>query len=198
MRLEEIDLTREEYKNYTIYEFDGTALIKFDDTEIIMDLKDFNKLIEERMDKIGVIDEEIIHGNIIDLTENSHSKYKIWDKYDSMYLYFGEWILEIDKRDFDRLKEDIIKKEGLAKVEFNVANDAKKPTKRETLLKELIKTMDKENSVRTKYNEENVKLSAQMNQNDVKEKLLPLAQKLNDIMTYKEKLEAQLKYGEFQ
>lgn len=107
----EINLAEEEYIKYSIDEIKEEVIIHFKESDVIMGLMDFNKLIEERMDKIGVIDEEIIHGNIIDLTENSYSKYKIWDKYDSMYLYFGEGIIEIDKRDFNRLKEDIIEQE---------------------------------------------------------------------------------------
>lgn len=108
MKVPEINLAEEEYIKYSIDEIKEEAIIHFKESDVIMDLMDFNKLIEERMDKIGVIDEEMIHGNIINLSENSYYKYKLWDKYDSMYLYFGEWIIEIDKRDFNRLKKDII------------------------------------------------------------------------------------------
>lgn len=135
----------------------------------------------------------------IDLTGEEYYSYYVHEDDDAVDISFQDTEITISSEAFDRLKEEIIgNEEGLARVEFNVATDYDKTPKRETLLKELIKTMDKENSVRKKYNEENVKLSAQMNQNDVKEKLLPLAHKLNDITTYKEKLKAQLKYGEFQ
>lgn len=135
----------------------------------------------------------------IDLTEEEYYSYYVHEDDDAVDISFQDTEITISSEAFDRLKEEIIgNEEGLARVEFNVATDYDKTPKRETLIKELIKTMDKENSVRKKYNEENVKLSAQMNQNDVKEKLLPLAHELNDIMTYKKKLEAQLKYGELQ
>lgn len=149
MRLEEIDLTGEEYKNYSYYGFDDIFLIKFSDTEIT-----------------------------------------------------------IDSREFDKLKEDIIKKEELAKVEFNFANDAKEPSKRETLLKELIKVIDSLKDLDKEseeiYEKEFGELVAEKpypSQEDIfelKQKTLPLVRKMDELKYYKEKLEAQLKYGELQ
>lgn len=145
MRLDEIDLTGEEYKNYSYYGFDDTALIEFDSTEIIM-----------------------------------------------------------NSRDFDKLKEDIIKQNGLAKVEFNVANDAEEPPKRETLLKELRKTIDKIVDLTTRYDSTYFALMEErvsprfIDVLEVKDELRPMLEKRNKLMRYKEELEAQLKYGEFQ
>lgn len=128
----------------------------------------------------------------IDLTDEVFENYTSCEGI--VTLYFGNIGIQMDFLQFKRLKDIILLNEQLSEECRQYEFKEQKPSK-ETLLKELIKTMDKENSVRKKYNEENVKLSAQMNQNDVKEKLLPLAHELNDIMSYKEKLEAQLKYG---
>lgn len=131
----------------------------------------------------------------IDLTDEFFENYTSCEGI--VTLYFGNIGIQMDFLQFKRLKDIILLNEQLSEECRQYEFKEQKPSK-ETLLKELIKTMDKENSVRKKYNEENVKLSAQMNQNDVKEKLLPLAHKLNDITTYKEKLKAQLKYEELQ
>lgn len=144
MRLGEIDLTGEEYKNYSYYGFDDIFLIKFSDTEIT-----------------------------------------------------------IDSREFDKLKEDIIKTERLVKV-FNVASDDKEPPKREILLKELTKTIDRITDLTNRYDSKYYELMKNMKYHtfkedlEVKNKLLPIWRERNKLMNYKEKLEAQLKYGGLQ
>lgn len=193
MNLDYVDMTSESYTGYFIDEGMDEVIIHFKETDVIMSLIDFNKLIEKRMENIGVIDEEIIHGNIIDLTENSYLKYELWDKYDSMYLLFGEWKIEIDKRDLFRLVKDVEKKQQ----ENTACKIESKPT-RETLLNELMKTIDKEYCLIKKYNKKFAKLSAITNNEEIKRSLLPLSDEINDVKEYKEKLEAQLRYGELQ
>lgn len=137
----------------------------------------------------------------IDLTKEKYIDSIIW-KYDIVSIKFTDTEIIMDYKDFDKLKEDIIKQNGLG--EFNVANDAKELSKKETLLKELTKTTDRITDLTNRYDSKYYELMKNMKYHtfkedlEVKNKLLPIWRERNNLMNYREKLEAQLKYGELQ
>lgn len=202
MKVPEINLAEEKYIKYSIDETKEEVIIHFKESDVIMSLMDFNKLIEKRMENIGVIDEEIVHGNIIDLTENSYSKYEAWDKYDSIYLHFGEWKIEIDKRDLFRLVKDVEEKTvDPTDPPFIWADEL---SKREALLKELLKTIDEITDLTNRYDSTYFALLSDRecpsfkDDLEVKTKLLHMWKERNNKMAYREKLKAKLEYGELQ
>lgn len=140
----------------------------------------------------------------IDLTREKYIDYIIWE-HDIVSIKFNDTEIIMNSREFDKLKEDIIKQNGLAKVEFNVANDVGESTKSEVVLKEeLRKTIDRIVDLQTKYDSTYFELMEEIvsptfiDRLKIKDKLYPMLERKSKLMGYKEKLEAQLKYGELQ
>ena len=129
----------------------------------------------------------------IDLTGEEYIDYIIWE-YDIVSIKFNNTEIIMNYKDFDKLKKDIIKH----------ANDAKEPPKSETVLKEeLRKTIDRIVDLQTKYDSiyfalmEEIVSPTFIDRLKIKDKLYPMLERKSKLMGYKEKLEAQLKYGEF-
>ena len=145
----------------------------------------------------------------IDLTEEEYYSYYIHEDDDNVDITFQDTEIMISSEAFNRLKEEIIgNEEGLARVEPNVATDEDKTPKRETLLKELIETIDKIEALDKEseelYEKEFAVLIAekpypsQREVFEIKQKGQHIIRKMEKLKYYKEKLEAQLKYGELQ
>lgn len=139
----------------------------------------------------------------IDLTREKYFDYTIWG-YGIVSIGFDDTEIIMNSREFDKLKEDIIKQSRLGEIEFNVTKDTEELPKKETLLKELRKTTDKIVDLKTRYDslffalmEERVSPRF-IDRLEIQDKLRPMMEKINKLGSYREKLEAQLKYGEFQ
>ena len=138
----------------------------------------------------------------VDMTSESYTGYFIDEGMDEVTLHFKETDVIISSEDFNRLKEEIIgNEEGLSRVEVKVVD---KTPKRETLLKELMKTTDKITDLTNRYDSTYYALMSDRecpsfkDDLEVKNKLRPMWKERNNLMNYREKLEAQLKYGELQ
>lgn len=138
----------------------------------------------------------------IDLTEEEYYSYYIHEDDDNVDISFQDTEIMISSEAFNILKEEIIgNEEGLSRVEFKVAD---KTPKRETLLKELIKTIDEITVLTNRYDStyftlmEDKEYPSFKDDLEVRNKLRSMWKERNYLMNYKEKLEAQLKYGELQ
>ena len=138
----------------------------------------------------------------IDLTEEKYYSYYIHEDDDNVDITFQDTEIIISSEAFNRLKEEIIGNEkGLSRVEFKVAD---KTPKKETLLKELIKTIDEITVLTNRYDStyftlmEDKEYPSFKDDLEVRNKLRSMWKERNYLMNYKEKLEAQLKYGELQ
>lgn len=142
----------------------------------------------------------------IDLTEEEYYSYYIHEDDDNVDINFQDTEITISSEAFDKLKEDILEQERLIKREDSatIEMDGKFSSKRETLLKELIKTTDEINDLTNRYDStyftlmEDRACPSFKDDLEVRNKLRPMWEKRNNLMNYREKLEAQLKYGEFQ
>ena len=138
----------------------------------------------------------------INLTDEEYYSYYIHEDDDVVDISFQDTEIMISSEDFNRLKEEIIgNEEGLSRVEVKVVD---KTPKRETLLKELMKTTDKITDLTNRYDSTYYALMSDRecpsfkDDLEVKNKLRPMWKERNNLMNYREKLEAQLKYGELQ
>lgn len=144
----------------------------------------------------------------IDLTEEEYYSYYIHEDDDVVDISFQDTEIMISSEAFDRLKEDILEQERLIKREDSatIEMDGKFSSKREILLKELIKTIDKihdlDEKVDEKYAKEYTKLlekSAYPSQKEMFELQQTgnhLIKEREKLKVYKERLEAQLEYGD--
>ena len=137
----------------------------------------------------------------IDLTEEEYYSYYIHEDDDNVDISFQDTEIMISSEAFNRLKEEIIgNEEGLSRVEFKVAD---KTPKRETLLK-LMKTIDEVENLVSRYEEKYLELMTQQDilssdtEIAVRKEIYPLYKEKQEKVAYMKKLEAQLKYGEFQ
>ena len=137
----------------------------------------------------------------IDLTEEEYYSYYIHEDDDNVDITFQDTEIMISSEAFNRLKEEIIgNEEGLARVEFKVAD---KTPKRETLLK-LMKTIDEVENLVSRYDEKYLELMTQQDilspdtEIAVRKEIYPLYKEKQEKVAYMKKLEAQLKYGELQ
>ena len=137
----------------------------------------------------------------IDLTEEEYYSYYIHEDDDVVDISFQDTEIMISSEAFNRLKEEIIgNEEGLSRVEFKVAD---KTPKRETLVK-LMKTIDEVGNLVSRYEEKYLELMTQQDilssdtEIAVRKEIYPLYKEKQEKVAYMKKLEAQLKYGEFQ
>lgn len=137
---------------------------------------------------------------IVDITPQVYEKVDIGSE--EVILSFDSTEILMDLPDWNKLKRDIIEQEGLARVEFNVAIDENKTPKREILLKELIKTIDKIDDLTREYDEKYMESRGDAGfltpseEVKLKKELYPLHKEKNRQIAYKQKLEAQLEYGD--
>ena len=137
----------------------------------------------------------------IDLTEEEYYSYYIHEDDDNVDISFQDTEIMISSEAFNRLKEEIIgNEEGLSRVEVKVVD---KTPKRETLLK-LMKTIDEVENLVSRYEEKYLELMTQQDilssdtEIAVRKEIYPLYEEKQEKVAYMKKLEAQLKYGEFQ
>ena len=138
----------------------------------------------------------------INLTDEIYQKeYEVYPE--TVVLRFNKTVVEITHEQFEKLKEDIIEQELEGEITA-IKPSSTKPPERETLLKELTKTIDKITDLTNRYDSNYHKLMRSKKYHtfkedlEVKNRLLPISRARNYLMNYKEKLEAQLKYGELQ
>ena len=146
----------------------------------------------------------------INLTFNEYVGLWVSKEKDTATIIFNDTDITFRSEAFDKLKEDILRQERLIKREDSatIEMDGKFSSKREILLKELIKTIDKihdlDEKVDEKYEKEYTKLlekSAYPSQKEMFELQQTgnhLIKEREKLKVYKEKLETQLKYGELQ
>lgn len=140
----------------------------------------------------------------IDLTGEEYYSYYIHEDDDNVDINFQDTEITISSEAFDKLKEDILEQERLIKREDSatIEMDGKFSSKREILLKELTKTIDEINDLTNRYDStyfalmEDRECPSFKDELEVKNKLRPMWEKRNKLIDYKEKVKAQLKYGE--
>ena len=137
----------------------------------------------------------------VDLT---NEYFKIYTKKeDTTILYFSNTAIKLDNKSFEELKDQIMLSEELSESLKMFQRACDKPSKG-TILKELTKTIDRITDLTNRYDSTYYTLMETKKYHDfksdleVKKEILPIWQERNDLMNYKEKLEAQLKYGELQ
>ena len=137
----------------------------------------------------------------IDLTDEVFENYTSCEGI--VTLYFGNIGIQMDFLQFKRLKDIILLNEQLSEECRQYEFKEQKPSK-ETLLKELRKTIDKIVDLTTRYDSTYFALMEErvsprfIDVLEVKDQLRPMWEERNKLMGYKEKLEAQLKYGGLQ
>ena len=140
----------------------------------------------------------------IDLTEEEYYSYYIHEDDDNVDITFQDTEIMISSEAFNRLKEDILEQERLIKREDSttIEMDGKFSSKREILLKELIKTIDKIDDLTREYDEKYMEsigdagFLTPSEEVKLKKELYPLHKEKNRQIAYKQKLEAQLEYGD--
>ena len=141
---------------------------------------------------------------IINLTLNEYVGLWVSKEQDTATIIFKDTDITFSSEAFDRLKEDILEQERLIKREDSatIEMDGKFSSKREILLKELIKTIDKIDDLTREYDEKYMESRGDAGfltpseEVKLKKKLYPLHKEKNRQIAYKQKLEAQLKYGD--
>ena len=145
---------------------------------------------------------------IINLTLNEYVGLWVNKEQDTATIIFKDTDITFSSEVFNKLKEDILEQERLIKREDSatIEMDGKFSSKREILLKELIKTIDKihdlDEKVDEKYAKEYTKLlekSAYPSQKEMFELQQTgnhLIKEREKLKVYKERLEAQLEYGD--
>lgn len=137
----------------------------------------------------------------IDLTDEFFENYTSCEGI--VTLYFGNIGIQMDFLQFKRLKDIILLNEQLSEECRQYEFKEQKPSK-ETLLKELMKTTDEITDLINRYDSTYFALMLDKeypsfeDDLEVKNKLRPMREKKNNLINYREKLEAQLKYGELQ
>lgn len=135
----------------------------------------------------------------IDLTDEVFENYTSCEGI--VTLYFGNIGIQMDFLQFKRLKDIILLNEQLSEECRQYEFKEQKPSK-ETLLKELRKTIDKIVDLTTRYDSTYFALMEErvsprfIDVLEVKDELRPMLEKRNKLMRYKEELEAQLEYGD--
>ena len=144
----------------------------------------------------------------INLTDEEYYSYYIHEDDDVVDISFQDTEIMISSEAFDRLKEDILEQERLIKREDSatIEMDGKFSSKREILLKELIKTIDKIHDLDEKVDEKYAKGYTKLLEKSAhpsQKEMFELQQTGNHLIkereklkVYKEKLEAQLEYGD--
>ena len=128
-------------------------------------------------------------------------------KEDTTILQFNNTAIKLDNKSFEELKDQIMLSEELSGSLKMFQRACDKPSKG-TILKELMKTIDKIEALDKESEELYEKefgalvvekpYPSQREIFELKLKGQPLIRKMESLKYYKEKLEAQLKYGELQ
>lgn len=143
-------------------------------------------------------------GVIINLTLNEYIGLWVSKEQDTATIIFKDTDITFSSEAFNRLKEDILEQERLIKREDSatIEMDGKFSSKREILLKELIKTIDKIDDLTREYDEKYMESRGDAGfltpseEVKLKKELYPLHKEKNRQIAYKQKLEAQLEYGD--
>lgn len=137
----------------------------------------------------------------VDLT---NEYFKIYTRNeDTTMLQFNNTAIKLDNKSFEELKDQIMLSEELSGSLKMFQRECDKPSK-ETLLKELMKTIDKVENLVSRYDEKYLELMAQQDilspdtEIAVRKEIYPLYKEKQEQVAYMEKLKAKLKYGELQ
>ena len=135
----------------------------------------------------------------VDLT-NEYFKIYTRDE-DIIMLQFNNTAIKLDNKSFEELKDQIMLSEELSGSLKMFQRACDKPSKG-TILKELLKTIDKIEDLTREYDEKYMESRGDAGfltpseEVKLKKELYPLHKEKNRQIAYKQKLEAQLEYGD--